>query len=48
MTVCKKLFGQPLPYQKYTCFDDKEAVLKAIDRYTSEYKPYKYEPDPDK
>ena len=36
------------PYQKYTCFGDKEAVLKAIGRYTSEYKPYKYEPDPDK
>ena len=36
------------PYQKYTCFGDKEAVLKAIGWYTSEYKPYKYEPDPDK
>ena len=36
------------PYQKYTCFGDKEAVLKAIGWYTSEYKPYKYEPDRDK
>ena len=33
-------------YQKYSCFDNKEDILKLIDLYTSEYKFRKYEPDP--
>lgn len=32
-------------YQKYSCFDNKEDILKLIDLYTSEYKFRKYEPD---
>lgn len=33
-------------YQKYSCFDEKETIIKSIDNYTSEYMLHKQEVDP--